>query len=447
VVWNAAGGHPLLLRMLTRSLELAAASRQPETTGHVLPVFAAAYAALESSERLALYAFLLLPPGEVLVTDVLDIWYGMIAPDDINGLLRRSLLVTRSLEVGLLELPQAIRTFLSVRLSESPEPLERIRHLVTRLDRRLREQHPQAEQVAEHLLRSNTLELPSALRHDWLLRLTETALAEDRITGWRNVLQAEVTQLDAPNALRFVYGVCLRRLALWDEAAGLLHQVVQDAGRSGDFELQVNALVELATLERSQGRYEAAQQRLQHAERMCARMQMADTLNRIRLEQAQIAIDVGLAEEAEMLLLHLPDSLRVVALRAEARLLRGDVEGAERLLSRAYDFLPPGDYNTEARLRTLLARTYERAGELRSAQEHFAAALTRLEQSDDPFALNRARTNLAAVLVSMNALDDATSLLRAAEAEQVLIGDAVGLTATRHNAQILRLRRTRPHNE
>lgn len=439
-VWSAAGGHPLLLKMLTRSLDVPVPQHSKDHAAHILPVFSAAYAELDAGERLALYAFVLMPAGEVLVTDVIDVWYGLVSPQDVNGLLHRSLLIAHALEVGILELPQAIRSYLLARLTlESPES-DAVRRLIERLDRRLREQHPQSEQIAEHLLRTEIIALSPTLRQDWVLRLGQAALTNDTISPWRHFLHDEVMASPDSYALRLLYGACLRRLSVWDEAAEQLNKVVQDAGRGGDFATQAEALVEIATLERLQGRYDASRQRLQQAEAMCARMQMADTLTRIRVEQAQIAIDTGLAAEAELLLTNLRDSLRVIALRAEARLLLGDIEDAEHLLSRAYDYVAPGAMAMEARLRTLLARTYERAGLLEPAREHFAAALTRLEQSDDVFALNRARTNLAAILVSLDQFDEAGTLLRAADAEQALLGDAVGLTATRHNAQILRVR-------
>ncbi len=92
---------------------------------------------------------------------------------------------------------------------------------------------------------------------------------------------------------------------------------------------------------------------------------------------------------------------------------------------------------------TTIGRTYEGEGQLDLAESYFTRVVSLLEQADDPYALARAQTNLAALLIKMrdhgreHAAADARQLLTAAETTQTLLGDQVGLMTTRHNRSIL----------
>ena len=60
-----------------------------------------------------------------------------------------------------------------------------------------------------------------------------------------------------------------------------------------------------------------------------------------------------------------------------------------------------------------------------------------MDLDNDPFALARTQTNLAALFITSNQLIDAQELLKSAENIQRKIGDRVGLAATMHNEHVL----------
>ena len=444
LVWEAVGGHPLALALLTRRTELLLTLDAGEVARTVEPLFRSAYETLSQAHRRALYAFAAMPVGLVATHEVLSVWQGLFTPPDVAELLRTSWLTRRSVEAGLVELPQAARQYLHSRLDVDLAAQATAVMVLDGLDRALRAGNPFAAQPAEHILWAQRFPLTPSLRRDWLNRLWREDVPAEALPRWRVMLQNELSRSTVGSAgLKLIYGVCLRRLASWEDAAAALAGAIADAGRSGDFLLQAEALVELATLERYQGGYESALARLGQAEGACRRLNARALLDAIALERAQIAVDSGNADSAEAQLATLPDGLRVLALKAEVRIMQGDLDEAERLVSAAYDYLPAADYIAEARLRTILGRAHQQAGAVARAHEHFLAALTRLEQSDDIFGLNRARGNVAAVLIELGDLEAAGLLLREAEPEQIVLGDAAGLVATRHNAQIVRLRLSR----
>jgi len=444
ILWAAVGGHPLALTLLTRQTELLPALDCIDVTQTVEPLYVSAYATLSPAERHALYSVVAMPSGLVNVSDVLSIWQSLFSPSDLTALVRSSWLIRRSVEIGLVELPQSARHYLFSRLAFDAAAQTSADALIDGLDRALHVGSRLGAAAAEHVLWTRDLPVPPALRREWLMRLWRTDAPVDALPRWRVLLERELAEADVQRAaLSLMLGVALRRLGSWDEAAAALTKTIESAGRDGEFLLQGEGLAELAILDRYRGAYESALERLAKAERVAGRHKAQTLLDAITLERAQIAVELGDDAAAEARLATLADSLRVLALKAEVRVMQGDMPAAEQFVSAAYDFLPAGDYAAEARLRTILGRAYQQAGALSRAREHLQAALTRLEQSADVFGLNRARGNLAAVLIELNDLDGAGRLLRAAEPEQLVLGDAAGLTTTRHNAQIVRLRLTR----
>jgi tetratricopeptide (TPR) repeat protein len=443
-VWDTVGGHPLALTLLTRRIELLPTLDRVEIMQTIDPLFRSAYDRLGVTERRALYALSAMPEGEVDAAAVLSLWQGSFGPVDLSSLVRQSWLVRRSVEAGLVELPQAARQYLQARLGHDSAARAAVVALLETLDRALRTGNQAASKAAEQVLWQSHFPISSALRRSWLNLLWRQGIRDEALPRWRVLLEQTLTESTSDSAdLKLIYGVCLRRLLNWDPAAAALAGAITDAGRVGDFLTQTEALVELAVLERYQGAYESALARLAQAEKAARRLNASALLESIMLEQAQIAIESGNLGRADALLEPLADSLRVLALKAESYALQGHLAEAERTINAAYDVLPPGDYSVEARLRTVLGRAQQQAGSLMQAHDHFLAALTRLEQGNDLFALNRARVNLAAVLIGLDDLDSAVRLLRAAEAEQIILGDSVGLAATRHNAQIVRVRLVR----
>jgi hypothetical protein len=89
----------------------------------------------------------------------------------------------------------------------------------------------------------------------------------------------------------------------------------------------------------------------------------------------------------------------------------------------------------------VLGRCFARQKNAVTARRHLELAVTILEQYDDPFALARAQSNLAAILIEGHDYDEAELLLERARDVQARVGDQLGLTATEHNLRLLGIAR------
>lgn len=439
-IYRAVGGHPVALALLARDTALLDRVPDDRTLSTADMLLRSRYDALTITERRAWFAFAVVS-SSVTVDALLAVWHGLFTEADAVRLAELSLLSRPSSGREGGALSQVARRFLAA-LFERDESAQAIASaLIKRLDRAVRAGNATAFSLMEQVLFAGVLPLPPPLRQDWLVRMFAGDPSVEALPRLRALLEAEVTtEASVYPELRLAYGVCLRRLSGWQDAYTQLSETVTAAGATGNFLAQAHALAEMAVIERYWGHYEAAVNLLERAQRTAERLQVGTLHEFVLLEYAQIAVDRGDALAAMHLLSQLTPSLRVLTLQAEAQVLSANVSAAEALVSEAYDYLPVGDYAAEARLRTILGRTYQAVGNFKRAQAHFAAALTRLEQSDDVFAVNRARANLAAVLIESGAFGDADHLLQQAEAEQLLLADAAGLEATRHNRRIVRLR-------
>ncbi len=240
----------------------------------------------------------------------------------------------------------------------------------------------------------------------------------------------------APVDLRIAYGICLRRLGEWTDAQQVFYRVALECGRNGRFTEQARALVEWGVVAKYQGNYEQALGLFSQAKRFAQRTQDDDLLRALTLQEVQIVIQQGRAEDAVKLLAALPETGRVLALQSEAQLVLGDYAACQMLAERALRLIGD-DPATETSLYTIMGRSCERRGDHARARGYFTDVVTLLERSDDAFSLARAQTNLAAVLIPMGRYPDAGMLLARAEQVQARLGDQVGLNATRHNRSIL----------
>ena len=104
------------------------------------------------------------------------------------------------------------------------------------------------------------------------------------------------------------------------------------------------------------------------------------------------------------------------------------------------DLLEEFRYNSSltARIHILLGRIYEKETDRKAAINHLAIAMsTFIDTDNDPFALARTQSNLAALLINSNQLEEAQELLNSANHIQRNIGDRVGLAVTMHNEHAL----------
>ncbi len=300
--------------------------------------------------------------------------------------------------------------------------------------------------LAEHILAENFPPLPLDQRVAWCRRFCLIGLERGRHGRWRAILEdlARLAPLDVQ--LRTLYGVILRRLGAWDAAQTVFIDAATELGRAGKFRDQAYVLLEWSIAAKYQGHYQQALDLIAQARK--SRQSDAELRLRLTLLEAQILVESGDGVRALHLLdsLHLdplhPDSSRVLMVTGEAHLALGAFAASRRHAEAALATASP-DLLTHVSLYTTIGRTYEGEGQLELAESYFTRVVSLLEQADDPYALARAQTNLAALLIKMrthgreHAAADARQLLTAAETTQTRLGDQVGLMTTRHNRSIL----------
>ncbi|HVU11780.1 MAG TPA: AAA family ATPase, partial [Phototrophicaceae bacterium] len=289
-----------------------------------------------------------------------------------------------------------------------------------------------AFEVKEQALATDFPPLVSSLRSTWLHDLWREGLRRGHWARWLAILEGTTEP-----ELHIAYAVCLRHLADWEGARQIFYNVVVECGNTGRFGEQAQALVEWSVLARSQGNYSEAQGLIAQAKRFAQRSHDDELLRALILHEAQLLIDQGSGAEAQQLLAGLPETVRVLTLQSEAQLAQEQFVTCRSLAGRALALAEAQqDQVTEASLHTIIGRSYERQRAFDDAERYFANALTLFERLGDAFALARAQTNLAAVLIPLKRLVDADMLLERAEGVQARLGDQVGLSATRHNRTI-----------
>lgn len=291
-------------------------------------------------------------------------------------------------------------------------------------------------ELVEQVLISGFPELEPARRLTWIRQLWREGLRQGHWARWRQILENAVST-DSAAELRTAYGVCLRRLNEWPGADQVFHAVVNDCGRLGLFGEQARALLEWSILARYQGQYERAEGLATQAQRYAERVRDAALLRAAALQHAQIAVEQGKSADAQRRLVGLPETVPVLALSSEVQYRLGSYEACRALALRALRLCDGADLSAEAGLRSLIGRSYQAQADLAPARAQMSAAVSLLERLNDIYALARAQSNLAGILMPLGQLGDASRLLASAELTQKQLGDRVGLSATRHNLALL----------
>lgn len=406
------GGNPLALRLAVGMWEQGIAW---DALDRVLG--ARLFGSLDASEQDAWRALALFP-RPALANELYALW--KIDTDVLLRFERMGVVVINSHGYGLVG---AARDYVR---SLRPEPCLRLLERI---------HPPDGFEVVEHALETGFPGL-STRRAELLQAYWREGLRRGHWATWRAILEAYFAEADAPLAdLRTAYGICLRRLSEWEHSERVFYNVVSDCGRSGQFAEQSRALVEWSVLSRYQGNYERARALVDQAKRYAQRVRDAALVETLAMQEAQLLIQQGRAGEAQALL-GKQSSVSALALQSEAQLSLGNYDACRALAQLALE-TGGGDRATEASLYTIIGRSYEAQRDWESAHHALTEVVVLLERLDDTFALARAQTNLAAVLIPLRRCDDAATLLARAEAVQTRLGDRVGLSATRHNLLLL----------
>lgn len=440
-IWRAVGGNPLLIRLCASTNQFF--ETLTITHGDALDqVYGHSFTTLDRTQKRALLMVVLCPAGEVSLAQLAALWPSEAPHAAIETLIARSLLDLSSRERGTFLMIGAARRFLQGRAASESELRALTAELLSALEWQP-DTPPVLRDVFLHLLRQNGQIFPEGWRSRALHRLAHVDIPALHRAQWRAILEDERSRAGRLDALsQMAYAVSLRRASDWSTAIDLLADVIRQTGMSGQFLDQAHAMLELAVLYRYRGEYNGAKTLLVKAEKTGRRFHDSVLLDRAHLELAQIEVDVGDGAAALRLLENVPLSLRRLALSAEALFLDGDAEQAIQVVNQALA-LPDADQTTLARLHSITGRGFEAQGKLDEARDRFVMAVTLLEQAEDPFALARARSNLASVRIKLDQLTGVAELLRRAEAVQRVLGDRTGLLATRHNQRLLAIRSSR----
>jgi tetratricopeptide (TPR) repeat protein len=423
-IWRSVGGNP-------RGIQLALAYLENKEFGsfepHALyPIYGKLFDRL--TVRLQFIWWLLtLADERGCSTDELAVHH--VNADEITELLRHHLITAQPHKETLwyFMTPPA-REFFRIRYERHELP-DALADIISNTLNALATYHDKKVWLIETIFAANWFEHPATsaplLEFYW-----RGGLQTKGISRWNAILEAHRHQRIG---LELGYAVCQRRLGQHQTARSILQQVIAKTGQAGDFVIQAEALVELSVLQRIQGEYQAALASLQKA-RLSVRY-ATDTLlpARIEHETAQIAIDLEDTRLVPTHLQQLPASLDDT-LQMEIYLQQGRWDMCCTIGKRV---IQSGTALQQASAHTILGRGYQNLHEPDSAARHFETAVTLFERAQQPFALARAQSNLAAIYLEAARLHDAELLLNRAIAIQQQMRDIVGLKTTQHNLQTL----------
>lgn len=280
-------------------------------------------------------------------------------------------------------------------------------------------------------------QLSEKTRNKWIHASWKEGLKRNHWSRWRIILEQHFARNTSnDHSLLLPYAMCLRRLGEVIEAEKLLHELIVEKGRLGQFLEQSQALIEWSVLVRQQGKFESAASTLQQVKRYAERRQDKDLLRTVEFQRAEILVQQSRADEALEILMHLPQNAAVLSLQSEAQLVLGNYELCRQFALQALEMMT-NSKASQAKLYTIMGKSYEEENEHKQMRQCFSMAVTQFERLDDLFSLARSETNLAVSLMFDGQFGDAEILLSRSEIIQERLGDALGLSVTKHNQRVL----------
>lgn len=297
--------------------------------------------------------------------------------------------------------------------------------------------------LMEQVLQADWIGMEDEWRSRCIQRIWWYGVREGRWTLWAALLEIELTKhsilSETSMVLTTAYAMCLRRLGQVSKAAELLESVLQLAQRLAPSRITVLIHLELAAVSRGKGDYSLSEDFLVIASNSPHTESLPeDSVEWLRAEQARMYIDRGLFSEAALLLKQTTSTIQVKLLYAELAVRQNRCEVGENAI---FDLLttPKVKPSIMGRAYTLLGMSRQVQGDIYNAKRFFAIAEATLEtNTDDPYGIARAKSNLGAVLIEWGKYREATQLLQEAARIQKAIQDRVGLATTMHNQSILR---------
>lgn len=240
--------------------------------------------------------------------------------------------------------------------------------------------------------------------------------------------------------VRLRLGTALRWLARADEAEYHLSETVAEAGATGRFDIQAEAMLELAILYQNQANYRTAETFLQRAINYFKRMGLG--LERAIALCVQGALEYDDLERAELYIREaigpsgdydgLPPQL--AALAAQVALRRGAIDDALKYADAAWRGLE-GDTPRLVRLASLLGQIYYERRDVTSAVNYMTLAIEGMAKNGDLRGYARARLNLGLMYIGWGKLRTAANILRKLPAEFERLGDINSLRIAAQNLE------------
>jgi tetratricopeptide (TPR) repeat protein len=434
------GGSPYGIQLAVMHIMNQGTSKPAEK---ILPVMLDQEAdTLSVDAQQAWLAAALMPDGQIRLAELAEIWPSVIRFETIAPLINRHLLYRGTDDT--LYIAAASCHYLKDRCRADPNWAGLLDNLLNAMTPAISASPARLVGWYARIIEADW-PVTEEVEQDWITRLIEAGV-EQTSGAWGMLLRHYAGRGSSHNgAVAIAYAALLRRQGQWREAETLLHQVIDRAGRSAEFVLQSQAMIELGVLYRWKGDLSASTRILSRAMHALARHHTVELSHLARLELAQNALDAGDPAAAGNYLSSVSQTTRWHMLIAESYFQRGSYQESLNAAENALHHSASRRSHL-GRIHTLMGRCYEKLGKHRPAHRHFLQAMMYLEEVDEPLALHRARANLAAALMHLGDHSEAEKLLRSVEQGQQRLNDTVGLAATRRNLDLLaRLDRNPPH--
>lgn len=438
LIWRFVGGNPLAIELTVKNhmfFELQQASLLTLTR-----LFSGLFTNLAPSARLAWLVLAILKENSFEISNLDDSY---ISIDDYTILIRIGVAESSNSKDSFFGLTISARYYIRSCYLTNPDLQKLLQQLVIKLNSSNNFSLRGSLLLAESILSCDWLALSNVEYWECSTNFWREGVRHGHYSKWYTILSVFSSNLSHANlALAIGYGICTKLSGKWSDAGEIFSAIAQYAGMHGIFTQQSEALCELAILFRYQGNYKNALLTLDYIHSFAEVNISHDTSQKILLERIEIALELNNVFEVNRLLQFIADN---AAQRLVYQLEISIRDTINRLpipfiesIGDTLESLFVDNYSLKARVHVLMGRIYQATHNFESSVKHLSIALSFLNDLDnDPFALARTQSNLAAVLIQTMNMTQSSQLLESAERIQRIIGDRVGLAATLHNRNVL----------
>jgi tetratricopeptide (TPR) repeat protein len=436
-VWRRGGGNPLLIQLIVSNTVLF--YDNPLHVTDIYSLFASLFMEFAEDIKRTWVLFALLPPDTYKASDLIRTWQDLAQVSHLRVLVKHHIVevVPDNNFESEYRLINSARYYIESLFPSDPHVSQMIVEILTGLNL-VEHVDGLALCCVEYTLSSDWSDILPEEKWQCVRRWSSSGIHYGHWATWKMLLEraiSEATEFDAD--LHINYSICLRNLGEWQKAQAVLEHANVVCGRHGRFGDQARILLESSVILRYQGKYEFALSVARQALQVAARLQHSEILATAALEQCQIALDTGNVTALEKIIPLLPQTISGQLILSEVYLQSGQIEKSQTVAHSLLEHAP--GLPLQARIYTIIGQGYAQRNNIVEAQKYFTLAITTLEQTDDIFALARAKCNLGGYLISTENYSEAYDLLSDAWSVQERLNDVVGLAITKHNLTLLNL--------